>query len=150
MFRQKFNDTTSFIMHYHDTHPALPCKNCDKVFTNPLSYNKHLYHHVGKKHTCKTCNRTFSFAGQLKDHCKSNLTTKPHVCSYPSCGKDFTHKYDLRKHECTHVKKLLSCADCDYTTKDIRNLKHSGEKPYCCDKCQKRFTFYVQKKCHKC
>ena len=110
MCGEVFGTSTSFIEHYSKTHPALPCKDCSKVFTNLLSLQKHRYHHVGKKFPCDMCDRSFPFDSQLKDHRKSHFKTKPHVCSYPNCRKESTHLYDLKKHERTHVNENLKCS----------------------------------------
>ena len=150
-----FLGSTEYITHYRDTHPALPCNSCDKVFTNPLSLKKHNYHHKGNTKTCEHCGRSFLFDCQLNDHKKTHLSKKLHFCSFANCDKSFTHKYDLWKHEHTHTKTVLSCKECEYTTKDVRNLRqheciHTGLKPYSCTKCEKHFTFYIQKKRHRC
>ena len=68
MCGENYNNTTAFIAHYSSTHPPLPCKDCNKIFNNPLSLQKHRYHHVGKQYPCDVCNRTFPFDSQLRDH----------------------------------------------------------------------------------
>ena len=150
-----FMGSTEYINHYKETRPALPCTSCDKVFMNRLSLKKHNYHHQENVKSCKHCGRSFPFDCQLNDHLKTHLPKKLHPCSFAKCDRSFTHKYDLWKHERTHTKTVLSCKDCDYKTKGVRNLRqheriHTGIKPYSCTKCEKRFTFYVQKKRHSC
>ena len=87
---KRFDNTTAFIAHYSGRHPVLPCTDCDKIFNNPLSLQKHRYHHTGKKYSCTMCNRTFPFNSQLQDHRKSHFKRKPHMCSFPNCGKEAT------------------------------------------------------------
>ena len=151
----KFTSSTDYINHYSRVHPPLPCANCPKVFTNPLSLQKHQYHHIGKKHLCDVCNRQFPFSSQLKDHKKSHFQQKPHWCSFPNCNTTATHLYDVKKHERSHKRTNLKCPRCTYETTDTRNLKqhsrkHTGEEPYQCSKCKKRFKYSVQKIRHRC
>ena len=49
MCGDKFPTSTSFIKHYSETHPPLACTDCQKVFSNPLSLQKHKYHHTSQQ-----------------------------------------------------------------------------------------------------
>ena len=100
MCGNKCKSSPAFIEHYKTTHPALKCKDCGREYNNPLSLQKHRYvHSQDKQEKCESCGRTFPFLSQLVDHRKSHLKQHPHVCSHIGCGKDFTHRYDLCKHE---------------------------------------------------
>ena len=150
----KFKDSTSIIQHYGSAHSPLKCSDCTKTYSNPLSLQKHRYTHITGGKPCADCSRTFPFESQLKEHRRSHLKLKLR-CTYPKCDSEFTHNYDLKKHERTHTETELTCPDCDYTSYDNRNMKqhrhtHTGEKPYKCTKCNARFSFFMQKKCHSC
>ena len=99
MCGKKFRNSTLFIEHYSTTHPSLSCKHCSKVYTTPLSLQKHVYMHTAEKKTCESCGKSFPLDSQLADHWKTHMKNKPHICTHPNCSKDFTHQYDLLKHE---------------------------------------------------
>ena len=47
--------------HFTDKHRKLKCQDCEKTFTKPQSYQKHLYLHKKANHSCDVCGKGFSF-----------------------------------------------------------------------------------------
>ena len=86
------------------------CDMCDKRFSKQSSLARHKYEHSGKT-------RLFSNQYKIKlNRMYFYLGVRPFVCDV--CNKAFKHKHHLAEH---------------------RRL-HTGEKPFQCTKCFKRFS----------
>lgn len=72
-----------------------------------------------KPFACKVCHSGFSTKGHLKDHINSiHFKLKPYECHFPFCRKTFSRNSTLKIH--------------------LR--KHTNEKPYRCDICERTFS----------
>ncbi|CAK1541754.1 unnamed protein product [Leptosia nina] len=137
------------------------CKTCNKVFTKKDNYKSHIAIHnpslrrhrcevCGQRfgyrstlnkhrasaheprtltaHTCDTCDRHFSAAWMLKDHIdRDHKQVTRYTCDATDCGKKFFKKCDLVVH-----KRL-----------------HTGERPFSCDICKRRFPHVSHLKRHE-
>ena len=137
--------------HFIGKHRKLACKDCDKSFDKPRSYQKHLYAHKKSEHLCNDCGRGFAFKSQLEAHSPIHSGVRMHKCTEPKCNKSFTHPGDLKKHAKTHSKKWWRCdvAGCAYKNRDSRNLKshkisHTTEKLFECKYCETKFMWSMQ------
>ena len=131
-----FNTIAELNDYFISKHRKLTCKDCDKTFDKPQSYEKHLYIHKSAKHVCDTCGKGFAFKSQLAAQNPIHSGVCMHHCTEGKCSKSFTHAGDLKKHLKTHSKKWWRCeiAGCSYKNRDSRNLKshmisHSTKKP---------------------
>ena len=149
----KFATAKELNTHFCNTHDELICQDCGKGFTSPLSLAKHRYVYKACTHSCGYCERKFPFKSQKDLHETIHTNTERHKCTVKDCTSSFGCESDLKLHMVVHKTPPIKCDFCEYTNKDIRNVRqhsrvHSDVKPYKCERCPKRFKFVMQHKRH--
>jgi hypothetical protein len=62
--------------------------------TNPPAYPQ-----AQERYICPTCRKPFSRPSSLRIHGHSHSGEKPYVCKYPGCGKSFSVRSNMKRHE---------------------------------------------------
>ena len=140
--------------HFKMEHHKLFCEECGQMFATPSALSHHMYIHTKEDLLqCTQCDESFPFASDLKTHMAKHTMVAGHQCGHGSCQKWFKQKGERDKHARTHMAPELKCEKCQYTTKDIRNLRrhqniHSDVKKLSCPNCGKMFKWHMECKRH--
>lgn len=120
------------------------CHLCGKAFMVACYLTKHLRTHSDErpfKCDFDDCTLAFARKDKLQRHRNTHVGERKHVCQ--ECGKSYFHRYDLTIHMRTHVSYKQPVHIIIYDT--LSNLNgllffQTGDRPYECTVCQKRFT----------
>lgn len=133
----------------HNEEPTFECRMCDKKFRTQSTLTCHEKVHgengVDNIFSCVTCGKVFKSDDKLQVHMRLHTGEKPYQCKI--CMKCFNHQSNLIVHSRIHekVKKALKCDLCNKVLDNEERLAihmrlHTGEKPYKCSYCDKRFN----------
>ncbi|KAM8953493.1 histone-lysine N-methyltransferase MECOM isoform 3-T3 [Pelodytes ibericus] len=151
-FPASLKDEDDFIdmQHSHE------CKECDQVFPDMQSLDKHLLSHTEEReYKCDQCPKAFNWKSNLIRHQMSHDTGKHYECE--NCSKQvFTDPSNLQRHiRSQHVgARAHACSECGKTFATSSGLKqhkhiHSSVKPFVCEVCHKSYTQFSNLCRHK-
>ncbi|CAJ1050399.1 zinc finger E-box-binding homeobox 2-like [Xyrichtys novacula] len=149
---------TAAVYHPGSRHDELP----------PAIWSPGAHHHHSPEGTdagrtqqaCPFCQRMFQRGASLREHIKYCQDREGVHMSCPLCGYTATHRAQMERHLALHNQvqdksamcldqatenRKFKCLECGKAFKYKHHLKehlriHSGEKPYECSNCKKRFS----------
>ncbi|KAM9231789.1 histone-lysine N-methyltransferase MECOM isoform 1-T1 [Leptosomus discolor] len=139
-----------------DVHDIQECKECDQVFPDLQSLEKHmLSHSEEREYKCDQCPKAFNWKSNLIRHQMSHDSGKHYECE--NCAKQvFTDPSNLQRHiRSQHVgARAHACPECGKTFATSSGLKqhkhiHSSVKPFICEVCHKSYTQFSNLCRHK-
>ena len=149
-------------LHYHrrthSGHKPFACSVCPRRFIIRGQLVEHERIHSGEKpFACDQCPKRFAQSSQLRQHASVHSEVGIHVC--PTCGESFIRPWRLLSHrraahaEDVGPKKRYRCEECDreYSLRQswiYHRLTHSGDWPFQCDFCARRFRVIGQLRQH--
>ncbi|XP_067392748.1 histone-lysine N-methyltransferase MECOM isoform X10 [Emydura macquarii macquarii] len=131
-FQQKLDNENDL----QDMHELQECKECDQVFPDLQSLEKHMLSHTEEReYKCDQCPKAFNWKSNLIRHQMSHDSGKHYECE--NCAKVFTDPSNLQRHiRSQHVgARAHACPECGKTFATSSGLKqhkhiHSSVKPF--------------------
>uniref|UniRef100_A0A8D2LN15 MDS1 and EVI1 complex locus n=1 Tax=Varanus komodoensis TaxID=61221 RepID=A0A8D2LN15_VARKO len=139
----------------HEVQDIQECKECDQVFSDIQSLEKHMLSHTEEReYKCDQCPKAFNWKSNLIRHQMSHDSGKHYECE--NCAKVFTDPSNLQRHiRSQHVgARAHACPECGKTFATSSGLKqhkhiHSSVKPFICEVCHKSYTQFSNLCRHK-
>ncbi|XP_059776478.1 histone-lysine N-methyltransferase MECOM isoform X7 [Balaenoptera ricei] len=132
-FQQKLDSENDL----REIHAIQECKECDQVFPDLQSLEKHMLSHTEEReYKCDQCPKAFNWKSNLIRHQMSHDSGKHYECE--NCAKQvFTDPSNLQRHiRSQHVgARAHACPECGKTFATSSGLKqhkhiHSSVKPF--------------------
>lgn len=128
------------------------CTICQRKYQSAgsLSWHKKTSHsqeqQIKIKNLCEICSKTFSTQTSFKEHMLTHSADCEKLqLQCKICGKWLKNQRCLKSHMMLHAEVDHSCTICPYTTKKEHLLKnhiltkHTSDRPWECDECEKTF-----------
>ena len=148
------NSLKDHMLAIHDEKP-FRCDRCPKKYASQISLACHIRNiHVQKLHKCHLCVKKFKNKLNLSAHIKTHepKSVKCGICTYSAMSNGNLNSHMGQVH---YKEKNWSCNICPFSTYAkgtlvIHKRIHTGEKPYKCKKCKRKFAQNGGLKAHKC
>ena len=127
-----------------------------KWLATPHHLCNHMYTHLEKKFHCGRCDRKFKFQSSLNLHRNLHRCIRPYECFAKDCSKRYKWPQDLLRHIRIHLKVVIKCGSCNYTTYEKRlllqhkNVHSQNMKFTCRNYCGQAFKHAMQCYHHEC
>ena len=129
------------------------CALCDRTFRHLPQLKRHARRHqlsTRQLAVCLKCGQVYPGEAALAEHTASHAPDATDICICGFCGLGFRTQTELAAHSVTHV------ATCSICHKQLRKdsmrehmRRHTGETPFGCDECGKRFVAYSSLRAHR-
>ncbi|XP_015585423.1 zinc finger protein 2-like [Cephus cinctus] len=132
--------------HGRDQCSKFPCDICGSLLPTANSLNAHKRRHSGlRPYVCNICGKSYTQSSHMWTHKRFHMGVKPYACQY--CDQRFTIKPDLADHtRKKHTRERpFKCDVCNkaFLTGSVfyqHRLIHRGDRRYKCHYCEKAFT----------